>query len=215
MKHAGFVGFHNGMGGCEEFTVIYEGGRPVFKGHESGKFLYINNDGSASGAFTHTDIKNQFEVQVVSAIVPGSPMDMQLQRAIQMKIRYEQLEGEEGAAWAAHGMVGGVGGPMQAVLQAGAVGTALNIGADQGAIYDQNFVDIARTPLDNVPSVPAAAVVASAPYPGAIAPYPGAIAPYPGAIAPLPPGWRELKTPDGQVYFANDMNGTTSWTRPS
>ena len=210
----GFVGFHNSMGGCEEFTVIYEKGQPVFKGYESGKFLYINNDGSASGAFTHTEDKNRFHVEVVGPVPPGSAMAMQLQRAVQMRIRWAQLDDKEGAAWAANGQLSGMSGDssnefagLAKMGQAGTTMMALNIDADKDAVYNQNMADIMATPIEHSPMIPVAQATVF--HGGAIP-----TSPPPPYTAQLPPGWRELKTPEGQVYYANDTTGTTSWTRP-
>ena len=214
----GYVGFHNAMGGCEEFSVIYENGQPVFKGYSSGKFLWINNDGSASGR-GHTENNTRFQVEIVSAITPGSPMAMQLQRAVQMRIRYAQLDDKEDAAWIAGGSLGtaaGLGNEFAQLGQAGATFTALNIDADMNAIYQQNFADIIATPIESSPMLPvaqAAVYNGGAVYNGAALP-PNAPPPPYVSPPPLPAGWREMKTPDGQIYYADDNTGTTSWTRP-
>ncbi|CAM9746888.1 unnamed protein product, partial [Choristocarpus tenellus] len=32
---------------------------------------------------------------------------------------------------------------------------------------------------------------------------------------PLPPGWGELRTGDGRLYYVHYESGTTQWERPS
>ena len=215
----GYVGFHNSMGGCEEFNVIYEKGEPVFKGYGSGKYLWINNDGTASGR-GHIEDKARLHVEIVSPITPGSPMAMQLQRAVQMRIRHAQLDDKEGAAWSASGQLGGMtgGGEVAAAFahmgQAGATYTALDIAADANAVYQQNFADIMATPIESSSMLPVAAhATATATVFNGIA-VPTSAPPSYASPSPLPPGWRELNTPDGQVYYSDDNTGTTSWTRP-
>ena len=34
------------------------------------------------------------------------------------------------------------------------------------------------------------------------------------SLGPLPPGWEQAKTPEGQVYFLDHFNKTTSWEDP-
>ena len=215
----GYVGFHNSMGGCEEFNVVYDNGQPVFKGYSSGRYLWINNDGSASGR-NHIEDKAHLSVEMVGPIPPGSPMAMQLQRAVQMRIRYAQLDDKEDAAWAASGTLGGmtsgtseVGDAMAHMGQAGATWRALDVAADATAVYNQNIADIMATPIDTTTSmilpVAHATVFNGIAIPTSAPPPPSYTAPQ-----PLPPGWRELKTPDGQMYYADDKTGTTSWTRP-
>ncbi|CAK9013820.1 SH3 domain-containing protein PJ696.02, partial [Durusdinium trenchii] len=40
-------------------------------------------------------------------------------------------------------------------------------------------------------------------------------APAPSTTAGLPPGWRELKTDDGQVYYWNEEQNLTQWDKPA
>ena len=193
----GFVGFHTSMGGCEEFTVIFNAGKPVFKGYGSGKFLYINNDGSASGAFAHTESKNRFDVEFTQPVPPGSAMAAQLQRAFQMRTRYAQLDDNQEATSIASAQAGLY--EFGYLAQVGTTFMAVGIGADKNVVYNNNIQDIIQTPVTVFFQQPQAA--------------PSAVG-GPVSWGGLPPGWRELRTPDGKVYYADDNTGTTSWTRP-